>query len=1000
MSWEDHKLPDAHTSTWKRLVYLWLFLAGLLLPFCNGVAQVALPDSLKQQASELEGKEKFQFYYELADEYYYLDLKLSEALAKEAIKLAKPLEDEQSEYGARILLGEILLERHDFEQAQFHFARALELAHQTGDEQMIIKVQLAIAKGFSFANNIAEALAALDEVIRRATAFSDSLILGRALLAKGINLYDISAYEPALKANYKALAIFDALGDWHRSGIVHTNIGMIFLSLHRYDQALAQFLKARETAAFHNDTRGAILDYLNIGVAHQKLGNYKQAREYYQKSLAMARERSSWQDIALLTANLGTTAMEEGNYTEARFYLKRAIAIKDSIGMDYSLAHSFNSLAEINMLEGKYDSAMANALEAGRLSLQTHNLSQLSEAYRQQSAAYLARQDYQRAYEFLNKHKQLSDSIFSQQSDQAISNLNIQYETARKEQEITELSTSNQRRKTANYIFAGIAVLILISGISMIYALHMRRNRDKILLEKEQELHEMQNNFFANISHEFRTPLTLILGPVHNLIRKTTDTKDRRLLKMVEQNAGRLLHLINQILDLTKFDRKVLNLQREPFNLSMMIRGICSSFNSMAEDQGINYTYEINNDHLFMHGDRNRLEIVMINLISNAIKFTPRDGRISVTVKAIEATKTLHIQVSDTGSGISEENIPRVFDRFYHDDRGANSVFEGAGIGLALSKHIVEMHGGTISVESKINEGSVFAVTLPYSPEITNTEKAPVEDINGKVVNEPSPATKHLANGNEEKPIILVVEDRKDMREYLKSFLLEHYRIIEAADATEGWAKALQDIPDAVVSDVMMPGKTGLELCRELKSDIRTSHIPVMLLTAKASSRDRISGLETEADVYLTKPFIPEELELHLRNMLAMRNRMKAFYASHRKIEPAKMAFNSLDEQFLEALSKHLDTHFADDQFSVEQLADLMNLSRSQLHRKTKALIGQSPIQLIRTYRLTRAYDMVSSNAAPIAEIAFHVGFGSPAYFSKCFLEEFGATPSEVKNKG
>src|SRR4030095_286378 len=324
------------------------------------------------------------------------------------------------------------------------------------------------------------------------------------------------------------------------------------------------------------------------------------------------------------------------------------------------------------------------------------------------------------------------------------------------------------------------------------------------------------------------------------------------------------------------------------------------------------------------------------------------------------------------------------------------------GIGLALSRHIVDMHHGSISVTSKINAGSIFTVSLPHASQTKIedeiiSEEVPVDDLNHSSLARHDGQLVQKMHGV--KPILLLVEDRKDMREYIISLLVSHYKIIEADGASDGFKKAVEFIPDIIISDVMMPRKSGLELCRELKSDIRTSHIPVLLLTTKSSAEDRLSGLETEADVYLTKPFIPEELELNLRNLIASRQKLRALYEHHRQIEPSKMAFNSVDEQFLESFVAQLETHYSEEAFSVEQLAELMHLSRSQLHRKLLALTGQSPNRLIRSFRLKRAHDMVSSHAASIAEISYSVGFGSPAYFTKCFAEEFGLTPVEVRDR-
>jgi len=459
--------------------------------------------------------------------------------------------------------------------------------------------------------------------------------------------------------------------------------------------------------------------------------------------------------------------------------------------------------------------------------------------------------------------------------------------------------------------------------------------------------------------------------------------------------------LINQILDLTKFDMKVLELKKEVVNFTRMVRGVCSSFDSLAQSRNIHYSYLIP-DALLVQADQRRMEIVLMNLISNAFKFTPDHGSIAVHSMINEKDKTLQITVSDSGSGIAAENIPKIFDRYYHDDRDAHSDFEGAGIGLALSKQIVDMHGGRISVESKIDEGSSFTITLPL---ITATAIDEKEILDEKVSIDKAltiplvPAHENLGPINGDKPIILLVEDRQDMREYILSLLQTHYHVEEAPNAKVGWAKAIDLVPDIVISDVMMPGKSGLEFCAELKADRRTSHIPVLLLTAMSSPEDRISGLETEADVYLTKPFIPQELELILHNLVVSRKKIRTFYSAHQRIEPSLLASNSIDQQFLKDFIALLETHYAEESFSVEQLADLLNLSRSQLHRKLIALTGQAPNRLIRTFRLNKAYDQVSVHTATISEIAFGVGFGSPAYFTKCFVEEFGVTPGEVMNR-
>ncbi|HZV44849.1 MAG TPA: tetratricopeptide repeat protein, partial [Saprospiraceae bacterium] len=788
-----------------------------------------------------------------------------------------------------------------------------------------------------------EAISLLDETLLLAIEENDSLMQARALMGKGLNQEKLSSYESSLQFHYAALAIYEALGDQFRIGIVRSNIGMTLLQLNRNKEALSEFQEAYRISEVEKDTEGIMVNTLNMGVVYQRLAQYDQATEAFQKSLVIAKAMGSWYDIALLTANLGTTAHDQKKYDEARILLERACFLKDSLGYEHDLPHTLNSLAEAYLALGLYDLALTKANEAARLATQYQKPDQLSESHQILSDVYAAKKNYPLAYDHLVRYKQLSDSVFTAESDKAISNLRIQYETTLKENKIVELNALNKRVKTTQLIYLGAACLILITGCSLIYALYIRRTRDRKILAKEMELHHLQNQFFANISHEFRTPLTLILGPLHNLRRQLKGSAEDGVLRLIQKNAERLLLLINQILDLTKFDMKVLELKKEEVNFTRMARGVCSSFDSLAQSRDIHFSYLIP-DTLFVQADQRRMEIVLMNLISNAFKFTPDHGSIAVQSMINEKDKTLQITVSDSGAGIASENIPKIFDRYYHDDREAHSDFEGAGIGLALSKQIVDMHGGKISVESKIKEGSSFTITLPT---ISATEMSVEEVMEEKDFVDDFPATSRvevqetLAPINGEKPIILLVEDRKDMRDYILSLLQPHYQVEEAPNASVGWSKAIEMIPDIVISDVMMPGKSGLEFCAELKADRRTSHIPVLLLTAMSSPEDRISGLETEADVYLTKPFIPQELELILHNLVLSRKKIRTFYTTNQRIEPSLMAANSIDQQFLEEFIALLQSHYAEESFSVEQLADLLNLSRSQLHRKLIALTGQ-----------------------------------------------------------
>lgn len=958
-------------------------------------------DSVALSIRHLRDDQQIDHLYALGDQYAGKNLVQARQIVEAGLMIATDRKDNRKMADGLMLLGDLAINMSDLGYADSVLNRAVVLAKSTGLEEMVVKARFAESRIATMRSNLSKAITILEDILEKATQAGDSTIMAKAWLRLGLNYDQQAAHESALKAYYKALDINEALHNTFNIGLVSTNIGMTMLRLHRNHEALAEFERALRISQEMDDTEGIMINALNVGVAHQRLGNYGLAMASYHQSLDIAKSMDAWHDISLLTANLGTTAMQQGHYDEALILLERAVDLKDSLALQQDLAHTINSLAEVHLLMKNFDMAIEKAKVAAQLSLKYHNRHQWSEANRLLAAAYAGQHQYALAYNYLLQHKQISDSLFNSASDHTISDLKIRYETALKENRIQHLTEENKRRKDTQAIYMGIAFLVLVTGVSIVYALYTRRSRDKIILARQRELHEMQNRFFTNISHEFRTPLTLILGPIHTLRRKFKMSPEDIVLHRIQKSAERLLQLINQILDLTKFDVKALELKKESFDLSRMLRGLCSSFDSMAEDRDIHYTYDIT-DSTRIVADRMRLETVVTNLIANAFKFTPDHGSISIHAGIEEKTQQYLIEVKDSGAGIPTENIAKIFDRYYHDDREAHSDYEGTGIGLALSKHIVEMHEGTITVVSKFKAGSTFTIALPGTlmDRSTTEKRSSPAETNDEI---PSP---DLATMNgvekvlpEKKPIVLLVEDRKDMREYISSIIQSSYLVLEASNAQEGLEKAMQQIPDVIISDVMMPGKSGLELCAELKTDLRTSHIPIILLTAKSSAEDRISGLETEADVYLTKPFIPEELELHLRNLIQSRQKAIDHFAHHRRIDPSKMALNSMDEQFLETLTTHLEAHYAEESFSVEHLAELMNLSRSQLHRKLIALTGKAPNRLIRSFRIMRAKDMIESHSGTIAEIAFRVGFSSPAYFTKCFSEEMGSTPMEMMNQ-
>ncbi len=533
--------------------------------------------------------------------------------------------------------------------------------------------------------------------------------------------------------------------------------------------------------------------------------------------------------------------------------------------------------------------------------------------------------------------------------------------------------------------------------------------------DKLEEMDRVKSRFFANISHEFRTPLTMILGPLEDWLEHAQDSSRRSDLERMQRNARRLLHLINQLLDLSRLEAGKLKLKVSPGDLPAFLKGVVMSFASLAEQKQIELKFEENlagtniSEYYF---DPEKLETIIVNLLSNAFKFTPKKGKISVEFGIphsefqIPHSRTLpwlRITVKDTGRGIPSADLPFIFDRFYQtrDERGATRESPSSGIGLALTRELVELHHGTISVESIVGKGSRFSVNIPVSASVYRPgeiveapgEKQPLSApiIATPASNVDAPLTNQA---KKDLPIILLVEDHGDVRRYIREHLQEKFRIVEAADGESGFQQALTDMPDLIISDVMMPGMDGYQLCAKLKQDVHTSHIPVILLTAKAGEESKLSGLESGADDYLTKPFNSRELKARVKNLIAQRRKLREIYRREGLLQPSPLEMPSTEQAFIERLMKTVEAEIESESFGPEALSAALNMSQRHLQRKIRALTGQRPADFIRTIRLRRAKQLLAQHAGNVSEIAYQVGFNNLSYFARCFKEEFGQTPS------
>ena len=544
--------------------------------------------------------------------------------------------------------------------------------------------------------------------------------------------------------------------------------------------------------------------------------------------------------------------------------------------------------------------------------------------------------------------------------------------------------------------------------------------REKMDAENVKKLSDLKSQFFTNIAHEFRTPLTVILGMTEQLkleigqlvsdagLPAKSNLLLNNNLELIRRNGKNLVSLISQLLDLSKLEEGGFQLHLQQGDIIFFLHYLTESFQTYASNHQLTLHFSTSLNALLMDFDPEQLRQVVTNLLSNAIKFTPPGGRVRMQADLLGADfseSNLRLIVSDTGAGIPQKDLPQIFDRFYQ----AEGTSGGTGIGLAHARELVKLMGGNISVESEVGYGTVFTVELPVRKESTtggpssqpsdtfvpSSLRDGIEPVNDQQPDDQS--------SGDMKPLLLVIEDSPDIVSYLKSCLRSLYQVIVATNGQAGIEKALDVVPDLIISDVMMPLKDGFEVTDTLKNDERTSHIPIILLTARADVESRLEGLRRGADVYLAKPFEREELLVRIGKLLELRKHLKdrfrqvvytshPLHADHNPVQSPEIS--EPEDAFIRKIKGILAENIADENFSLPELCLKVNMSRSQLFRKMKALIDESPSGFIRSYRLHRAKDLLQTTSLSVSEIGYEVGFKDPAHFSKSFQEEFGMPPS------
>ena len=605
-------------------------------------------------------------------------------------------------------------------------------------------------------------------------------------------------------------------------------------------------------------------------------------------------------------------------------------------------------------------------------------------------------------------------------------------ETTRQQGHLSELR--NRVDKTvSDFKTQRIYLLIMLSALLLLalaYVYVVNANRAKARMNRQladsveqqrqmtkhiEELTHTQLQFFTNISHELRTPLTLIAGPTEQLLEdKTVQGTHRRMLQMVERNTKILIQLVSEILDFRKVQNNKAVLKLNRFNLGETLRLWADDFDAVTSRKGITVKVDAPADaaQATIIADRDKLARVFFNLMSNAVKYTPKDGTITITLKHNEGSFFFTMN-NDSVKTISKDDLPHIFERFYQP----KGSIGGTGIGLALVKANVDLHHGSISATSTQEEGTTFSITLPdtqegYDPDADNddnkdnstkAEQGYVDDSYAPANVEAAEKAERITNAEDfdaDRPLVLIIDDNNGMRAYLRSILQDHYNVSEAVNGQQGLERARREVPKLVVCDVMMPVMDGLEFTRRLKADTATSHIPVILLTARSLSEQREEGYGTGADSYLTKPFTGSLLLARIDNLIHSRTLLRSLFSGNSKEEEKEEEMlGAQDQSFVTRLREVIRDNMGDSDFSVERIGEEIGLSRVQLYRKVKALTGQTPVELLRKARLERSRRLIEKTEKSVSEIAYEVGFTSPSYFNKCFKDEFGISPGAMREK-
>jgi signal transduction histidine kinase/CheY-like chemotaxis protein/AraC-like DNA-binding protein len=812
--------------------------------------------------------------------------------------------------------------------------------------------------------------------------------------------------DKALELSFVSLRITEELKDSNLIAYDLTSIGVLYQNRSEDDKAIKYLKNALSYLENSTDYEALCYATSSLGGVLYRKRELDESKEWFMKSIDYAQLLGDNVLLARCYSYLSKISLKDKTYDIGIEHNKSAIALLENDDDQTLLASVYKDGAMLYYAKGDFKNAELSALKS--LSFKRYyNQSTRKSAYFYLSRAQSEQGKYKEAYENNLKYMALSDSLRAIVSEREIAEQEVKYNYEKKsiadslataaKVEISQLEVEKKERET-QYLWIGIgAFMILVFFLYRGYNTN-KKQKEQLAIERSKlnesnskllELDKMKSDFFTNVSHEFRTPLTVISGMAGQIVK---DPESHAIPggEMIKRSSGDLLRLVEQILELRKLEVGNVTFKYKEGNVVDFIGNTIYSLDSYAMEQKIKLSFEASQSSFNVAFDKDKLQSIVVNLAANAIKYNKANGQVNCFFE--NDLNFYKITVSDNGLGISEENQKKVFERFYRVDQSETRETEGTGVGLSLVKEMVELMDGAISLQSELSKGTTIIVTLP----ITHVEERHAAlSQKEKFEEEASPAPDNDLKDAEH---LLIIEDNDQIREYLKSLLRGSYKLSFAKNGEEGVEKAIENVPDIILSDVMMPRKSGFEVLQELKTDERTNHIPIVLLTAKADVESRLSGLKKGADAYLAKPFQEEELGLVLKNLIEQRERIRVKY-SDTSYSPKEEKAPTEADLFIIKVQELIHENLDNSTYGILEMCSDLAMSRTQLHNKLKSLSGLSTSHYIRKIKIEKAKELLKDSNVPVSEVAYALGFNSPSYFSTVFTEVTQVSPKQFQEQ-